>query len=142
MKKVIYFLSFAFILSACNKKSNETEELTIIEPIPENSIVGNWRLIEIYLYSGSGDDEFMPIESDKTLQFNADGTVTSNGSLCNMPFGPDSASYGTYIASDSVITSTSCTSEPLTMYYELSDSILILSKYCIEPCYEKYLKVE
>jgi len=50
----------------------------------DNEIVGVWKLIQISIDPGDGSGTFQDVETDKTIEFKADGTLISNGSICTV----------------------------------------------------------
>lgn len=138
MKKIFLFLLVAAIFTSCNNDDDT--------PAPQEvSLIGNWKLIEFLADPGDGSGTFEAIESDKTLNFNSNGEITSNYSLCNMLVivSPQDSS-GTYSTTTGVIDVPSCVNNsPLTINFEISnEGDLILYYPCIEACSEKYVKEE
>jgi hypothetical protein len=130
MKKSIVVLIFLGFLLSCNKKT---------DPI-SSSIVGTWKLIEVLADPGDGSGTFQSVNSTKTIIFDANGNVSSNGSMCYMSTGTNTGSTGTYSDAQATINSIKC--QNLTINYELNNTTLILIYPCIEPCKAKYIKVE
>jgi hypothetical protein len=130
MKKSIVVLIFLGFLLSCNKKT---------DPI-SSSIVGTWKLIEVLADPGDGSGTFQPVNSTKTIIFDANGNVSSNGSMCDMSTGANTGSTGTYSDAQATFNSIEC--QNLTINYELNNTTLILIYPCIEPCKAKYIKVE
>ena len=136
MKHVI-LLCLAFVcLSSCN---DDDENRTIIPNA--NDIVGTWNLIEVYADPGDGSGDFVPIESDKRIEFMADGSMSSNANLCFIFSDVGETSIGTYSEEDSSFDISDCDNEPATANYEIIDSHLIVYYPCIEACDEKYEKI-
>lgn len=52
--------------------------------IKNQDLIGKWKVIEQLADPGDGSGTFNPIESDRTIQFFSDGTITINGDLCYM----------------------------------------------------------
>ncbi len=122
---------YVMILTAfCSCKKNRTE----------NALVGKWLLTETLADPGDGSGTFQAVNSSKTLTFNGDGTVTSNGSICLLSIESNTSSSGTYSTGDSTITSSDCTNSPLALTYELDGSTLIINYPCIEACKGKFEK--
>jgi len=119
-------------LAAC---ANQEEHSHPVE------LIGSWQLIEQLADPGNGSGVFVEVESDKTIQFFSDGTVTSNGSLCSMDLSADQPSSGTYDVGDGSITPSDC----LPTYkipFVIEDTHLILfHPICIEACESKYVKI-
>lgn len=130
MKNII--LGLVVLLGAVNSCSDSAAI--------ENELTGSWKLVETLADPGDGSGTYQPVESQKTITFNSDGTViVLNGSFC--PTGGESnpSGVGAYSIKDMMINPKDCESG---IQFELKDSTLILSFPCIEPCGEKYVKVE
>lgn len=132
MKKTTLLLLFSFLfLTSCggSKKDKTGKE----------SITGKWKLVETLADPGDGSGTFQPVESEKTIEFRDDGTfVVYNGYLCP-PAEQSGPSTGTYSLSELTISPKNCDT---TITFERSDGMLILRFPCIEPCGEKYAKIE
>lgn len=113
--------------SSCKKDENTT-------------VVNKWKLIEQYSDPGDGSGDFNPVESNKTIEFFDNGTVVSNGSLCNMSYDADGQSTATY--NDSTIIPQNCDFEDYSIAYEIQGNNLILYFLCIEGCAQKYQKID
>lgn len=70
----IYCISISFL--SC-EKSKSTD-------FGSSSIVGKWKLIEVYADPGDGSGKFTKVEGGKILEFSSDGEVSTNASLCSM----------------------------------------------------------
>lgn len=135
MKKTLtLYLSIVFMFS-CNSDDNQQNNIN-------SDVVGNWKLIEVYADPGDGSGDFVPVESEKTITFTTNGTMSSNANLCLVFSDPGETSIGTYSESDTSITITDCEISPVTAYYEIATTNLIVSYFCIEGCQEKYEKVD
>lgn len=135
--KHIFLYCFAFVcLSGC-KDDDDNSAMDIT-----NDIVGTWKLIEVYADPGDGSGDFVPIESDKRIEFMANGTMSSNANLCFIFSDVGETSIGTYSIDDMSFSISDCDNGPATANYEIVDSQLIVSYFCIEACQEKYVKEE
>lgn len=133
MKKLLLFL---YVLTAlCSCSSNTVEEVT------DNPMVGTWKLVEIYSDPGDGSGTFLPVESDKTLNFDSKGGFVCAGTLCNPSWESVGTSKGTYSVSEQTIRPDNC-ENPTELPYELDGNYLIISFFCIEGCGEKYLRMD
>lgn len=128
MKKAALFLISLGLISSCSK--NEDKQT-------ETSSSDTYHLIEILADPGDGSGTFQPVSSNKTIEFKANGTVVSNGELCEMSTSSNSASAGTYSFTDSTITSANCNKLP----FKISGKHLIIFYPCIEPCQGKFEKI-
>lgn len=131
MKKSIYILILLGVLFSCNKNDNETTNNSVL--------VGSWKLIAILADPGNGSGVFNPVISNKTIVFDNNGNLSSNGTICDMSVDSNTSSTGNYIEANTSIISSSC--QNLTIKYELSGNTLILNYPCIEPCKAKYIKI-
>ncbi|MGJ8592455.1 MAG: lipocalin family protein [Aquaticitalea sp.] len=130
------FLIFAIVLAffSCSDDDN-------IPPQAVPEVVGTWKLVGVYLDPGDGSGDFETVDSQKTVQFMTDGTVTSNGSLCVSSAETDNPMSGTYSLEESTITSLECNDTTIPVTFELVNSQLIIHYTCIEPCKEKYDRI-
>ena len=130
MKKVLIVLGLVITLSSCDKNDDEKTD---------SSLIGEWGLTEVLGDPGDGSGTFQAVESNKVIVFHDDGTVTSNGVICDMSIEANESSSGTYSLVDSTISSDNCTNQ-MKIAFRQYDSELILSYPCIEPCLAKYEK--
>lgn len=131
MKTIKLLISLVFItLTSCNYSDADDNE---------NILVGTWKYTEMYADPGNGSGVFTPVTSDKTLTFDGNGNVTSNGSLCDMSTASNASSTGTYNEATNTLIPTNCPNT--TIIYELTGTTLILNYPCIEPCKAKFIKV-
>jgi len=103
-------------------------------------LIGKWRLIEVLADPGDGSGTFHSVASNKTMEFNSNGTVTSNGSICDMSIVSGTSSIGTYSLSDSTLKSSNCETSPMKIRFQKSGSYLIIHYPCDEACSAKYVK--
>tara|TARA_B110000091_G_C13601222_1_gene384770 strand:- start:229 stop:612 length:384 start_codon:yes stop_codon:yes gene_type:complete len=103
----------------------------------EEIIPDRYYLIEVLADPGDGSGTFLPVESDKYLEFHTDGTITSNGELCSMGVESDSPSFGNYNQDTNTITTTSWCLE---LSYEMDGDEVILIYQCFEACRSKFIK--
>jgi len=131
MKKLILIFISLGIFYCCSSDdhSNSNKEL-----------VGKWILIEVLADPGGGSGTFNSIESDKTITFNSDGTITSNGQLCDMSIEANSPTSGTYSITKLSFNSSDCINPEYNYEFEQDGNILIINYPCIEPCRAKYRK--
>tara|TARA_R110002072_G_scaffold31648_2_gene97389 strand:- start:125 stop:517 length:393 start_codon:yes stop_codon:yes gene_type:complete len=122
---IFLFSSIVLLFSSCKKEE-------------EPELVNTWKLIEMLADPGDGSGTFQPVASDKLVQFYANGTVTSNGFLCQMGTESNSGSSGTYSEAEMSLTPNNCGIAPFVIYYEFEGANLILNYPCIEACRERY----
>lgn len=142
MKNLLVVISMLFVFgcSSDEGKPNETDRL-----------LGKWKLIEQLLDPGDGSGTFKPINSERVIEFFSDGSVTINGELCFMASEVGDEESGTYELTsdpradtkyDGEIIPNTCTSRSAKVYFDLSLSgHLILWYQCIEPCGQKFQKI-
>ncbi|MBC3758798.1 hypothetical protein H7U19_10315 [Hyunsoonleella sp. SJ7] len=121
-------------------------------PNSDNELIGKWKLIEQLVDPGDGSGTFQSIESERMIQFFSDGTVEINGVLCFMSSEVGDAEMGTYeITGDNTADTTyegeiipnTCSSRSAKVFFNLPlDGNLILWYLCIEPCGQKFEKVD
>lgn len=107
----------------------------------EVDLIGSWLLIEQYADPGDGSGDFVPVDSDRVITFSADGTITSNGNLCNMTITSDEDSTGTFNTEENSITPDNCFSSEHVLAYELANNRLLVFYPCIEACEQKFRKI-
>src|SRR6266540_1811392 len=130
MKKVLLILTITGVVSACSKNDdNKTTDLT-----------GTWKLTEVLADPGDGSGTFHSVSSEKTIEFQSNGTVASNGSICDLSVESGSSSSGTYSLSDSTINSPNCPATPLKIRFHKKGTTLTISYPCDEACIAKYIK--
>ncbi len=111
------------------------------ETISPPEIEGNWRLIEVLADPGDGSGTFQVVVSNKLMEFNANGTVTCNGNLCDMSIESVGGTNGTYSTIETAISSPSCVNTMLDISYQIANSYLIISYPCFEACQCKFEKL-
>ncbi|GAA3599390.1 hypothetical protein Q4Q39_18795 [Flavivirga amylovorans] len=141
MKKgILIFLSL--VLINCTSDDSKPKE-------EDSELLGKWKLIEQLSDPGDGSGVFNSIDSNRTIEFFSNGTVTINGILCFMSSQVGDESSGTYSAvsgsdfSDGEIIPNDCDSnfvEPK-VFYKIEGANLILWYLCIEPCGQKFIKL-
>ncbi|MFP4845670.1 hypothetical protein [Winogradskyella sp. PE311] len=131
MKKILLnLIAIGFLFSCTN---NDTEN-------PDNELIGNWKLIEVLIDEGGGNGTFASVDSQKIITFESDGTLTSNGSLCNLSISSDGQTSGSYSASELTFNSPDCINADFNYTFQQNGNILIIFYPCIEPCQAKYIK--
>lgn len=129
MKRILLFLLAVLLLSGCNNGELTTD------------IVGEWVLIEVLADPGDGSGRFRPVNSDKRISFFANGTYISTGAICNFSSEPDSNSNGIYTLTDTGYQILCGDAPDFPIGLQIEDGFLIVSFPCIEPCFEKYRKL-
>lgn len=130
MKKIALLALVIVTLAACKKND-------------PNSIIGTWKLIEENFDPGDGSGTFQPVDSDKTLTFKKNGTVTSNSNLCSISSADPIDTEATYNEEERKIEVADCfggSIDGFTFFYEIIDGELIVSYPCFEGCQQKFIK--
>ncbi len=131
MKKIIFILLTVGILYSCNKDNDCNSD---------TELIGNWKLIEILADPGDGSGIFSSVESHKIITFKNNGTITSNGNLCDMSITSDNQTSGTYSNSEMSFSSANCNNPDYDFTFEQNGNVLIINYPCFEPCQAKYMK--
>ena len=130
MKKTLALLLGIGLFSSCDTDDDSSNQ----------DLIGEWELIEILADPGDGSGTFSEVESNKTIKFHEDGTITSNGTLCTMSIEANNPTSGTYSLTHSNFTSPDCSQPEYSYQFEHSGNILIITYPCIEPCQAKYIR--
>ena len=130
MKKII-FLIVAGILFSCNDDENSNLN---------TELIGSWKLIEVLSDPGDGSGTFHSVESKKIITFKSNGSVTSNGNLCEMSTSTDHPTSGTYSITKLTFNSSNCTNSNYNYTFKQIGNILIIYYPCFEACQAKYEK--
>ena len=135
MKSQFKILLFVIIISlySCNNNDDDNSN---------SELISSWKLIENLVDPGGGNGTFQAVESHKIIKFYTDGTITSNGSLCDMSINSDNSSSGTYSSSNLTFNSSDCTNTELDYSYQIDGSFLTVNYPCFEPCISKYSLIE
>lgn len=131
MKKILFTLLTVGILYSCNKDDDSNSD---------TELIGNWKLIEVLADPGDGSGTFNSVESTKIITFENNGTITSNGNLCDMSISSDNQTSGTYSKSEMTFNSPNCNNPDYDFTFEQNGNILIINYLCIELCQAKYIK--
>ncbi|WP_405376684.1 hypothetical protein [Nonlabens sp. Asnod3-A02] len=128
LKKILIILTIAIAFISCNNDDGNDS----ITPL---SIVGNWNLTATLADPGDGSGTFQPA-SGKSLNFTDQGVVNCNVSFC---FGSltQATSTGTY----DVMTTTIDVENCIGTYIFIDANTIEISHLCIEPCGERYVRV-
>ncbi len=135
MRHIIGLCILFLSMLSCNDDDNQPNVLT-------SDVVGSWNLKAVYADPGDGSGDFQPVDSDKVIEFMANGEFSSNANLCYIFSDVGEASSGVYSEENTTLMISGCDISPTTVNYEIIDSELIVSYFCIEGCLEKYEKVQ
>ena len=109
----------------------------------KNALIGKWQLTEELIDIGDGKGEFKAVNTQQFIEFMRDGTFTSTVSLCQIPANEGETGTGTYSIDENKIIPGKCAGEnDRSITFETNGKELILNLLCIEPCKQKYLKVD
>ncbi len=132
MKKVLIIASVLAIIISCSKNCEKGN----------TKILNSWLLIEQLIDPGDGSGVFVPVDSQKTIEFLDDGTVVSNGSLCYMNSDTGTATISVFDSTEKYIIPGSCMGPEHKITYEIIDDTLLLYYPCFEPCTQKFVKLK
>lgn len=130
---LFFFVSIA-VFSGCKSDDDNGDEL-------DDGITGQWILIEMLADPGDGSGVFMPVESAKTITFNEDGTYSSNGDICSFSSDTTTPSEGTYSETENGFSIDCDTPFPLPLSLNIDQGDLIVVFTCIEPCLQKFRRI-
>ncbi len=127
---IIILLTTVICISGCQK-----------EECIDNPYSGTWKLTGILVASEDGSGTFGTVDSDRTLTFDCENKVTSNGDLCILSPYTDDRWKGEYSMSGNRITLDDCPDG--TIRISLFDNYIILDYpglTCYEGCQAMYEK--
>lgn len=133
MKQVLLILIGLVLLIRCESSDDAGNLLT-------SDIVGTWQLMANLSDPGDGSGSFQSVSSNKTITFNADGTFTSNGDVCDMSITTSTNTSGTYNTTDKTINA-NCGTTNLPISYTIDNLTMDVSYFCIEACQSRYRKI-
>ena len=131
MKKPMILLISYVLLISCQSDNSTLQTFELI---------GDWKLVEVLSDPGNGTGSFVSVDSEKTMTFLRDGTLTSNGSLCSLDYTSLVPTSGVYSLSDSTYTTNECGLSDIRYTFEKFENTLIVSYPCIEACQSKFVK--
>ncbi|WP_397299105.1 lipocalin family protein [Nonlabens ulvanivorans] len=133
MKQLLFTLIGIILLISCDSSDDPGNVLT-------SDIVGTWQLVANLADPGDGSGTFQSVSSNKTITFNADGTFTSNGDVCDMSITTSTNTNGTYNTTDKTINA-NCGTTNLPISYTIDNLTMDISYFCIEACQSRYRKI-
>lgn len=133
MKQILFTLIGIILLISCDSSDDAGNVLT-------SDIVGIWQLTANLSDPGDGSGSFQSVSSNKTITFNADGTFTSNGDVCDMSITTSTNTNGTYYTTDKTINA-NCGTTNLPISYTIDNLTMDISYFCIEACQSRYRKI-
>tara|TARA_R110000868_G_scaffold91812_6_gene254487 strand:- start:11953 stop:12375 length:423 start_codon:yes stop_codon:yes gene_type:complete len=140
MKKTILIL-LTLIFVSCTSDNDDASNNGNLE------LLGTWKLVEQLVDPGDGSGVFIPITSDRQVEFFSNGTVTVNGVLCDMSSEVGSENSGIYSKLednqyyDGQIIPNNCDYSETKLNYKIENSFLIIWYQCIEGCGQKFIKL-
>lgn len=129
MNKVTILIPLLLVLFSCSK--NEVDPL-----------IGKWKLTEELIDIGDGQGQFKKTNAQQTIEFFRDGTFSSSTSFCPMQADNVKGGKGTYSLRDKKLVQSDCPADSRGITFESKGRELILNLACIEPCKQKYSKME
>ena len=129
MKKLLYSLLPLILLSGCDKDKVAT------------GILGEWNLIEVLADPGDGSGRFRAVNSDKRITFLEDGTYTSTGLVCSFSTDTVGMTNGTYTTTETGYQIGCSETLDFSVNLQIEEGFLIVSFPCIEPCLQKFRKL-
>ncbi len=133
MKQILFTLIGIILLISCDSSDDAGNVLT-------SDIIGTWQLTANLSDPGDGSGSFQSVSSNKTITFNADGTSTSNGDVCDMSITTSTNTNGTYNTTDKTINA-NCGTTNLPISYTIDNLTMDISYFCIEACQSRYRKI-
>lgn len=132
MKKIFIYIFLIGIIFSC-KDNDDTKAY-------DADLLGKWKLTETLSDPGDGSGTYKTVISEKIIHFHKDGTLSSNGSICDLSILSDTPSSGTYSYTKLTISAPDCYESVLG--FKLIGSTLIIYYPCIEGCSAKFVKIE
>ena len=129
-KSIIFLMIIGLFISSCNNDDQEKKK----------TVVGTWKLIEVLADPGDGSGTFRAVESNKTIEFKANGTIVTNTSLCD-PYSDEIKSSGSYNTTTSQITTNCQNPNIATISFELKGKYLILHFISNEGFAQKFQRI-
>ncbi|THD65675.1 hypothetical protein E7Z59_13865 [Robertkochia marina] len=134
LKQALFFLLLLPVISGCSDNDDDTSA----------GLVGTWRLEAVYYDPGDGSGDFASVESNKIIEFLADGTLISNGDLCTLSEEAGQETRASYNEELSELYVPGCQGElavMTTLPFVLEGNRLEIYYQCIEGCGHRYKKV-
>ncbi|WP_438426100.1 lipocalin family protein [Aquimarina macrocephali] len=130
MKKLLLCFFVITFCNACTKKN-------------KSPLVGKWKLTHVLVDPGNGKGAFQKTNQEKVIEFFNDGTLKTNVSYCPLDNDKTIGMSGTYDMNHTQLIM-ACTSSESKINFEINDSKLIIDypTQCMEPCKEKYTKID
>jgi hypothetical protein len=132
MNKLLSLLLCLGLLSSCEKKDSAGEAV----------LAGKWKLIQTLVDPGDGSGKFKNVNSNKIIEFHEDGTVTSNGLICEISVEATEPDSGTYSLVDSTLSPRNCPYSEREIYFDINGPYLLIYYPCDEACISKFKKIE
>lgn len=131
MNKLLFIFTIAILFIACEDDQTKND----------NQLFGQWKLIEQLMDPGNGSGTYQSVESDKIITFYSDNTFTSNGDMCFVSSESDQDQTGIFTDS-TIVPNANCGIVPYPIRYTITGDYLELFYTCIEPCQQKWQKIE
>ena len=132
--RLFIFLAFILLALGCNSDDDEGDL--------SQGITGQWILVEMLADPGDGSGTFMTVDSERTITFEEDGTYEANADICSFTSTDGNFTAGTYSEADDGFT-IDCEGPFLApLNLSIVNGELIIAFTCIEPCLQKFRRVE
>lgn len=133
MNRLMVFAIVLVTLYSCTKQDDVF--------VKNKELIGKWKLTEQLMDPGDGSGTYMPVDSDKTIEFFSNGTVVSNGPLCTITSDTGQKTVGVFYDDKEYIKPKGCDYSAFKIDYRITDSNLFLIYFCIEGCGQKFVKI-
>jgi hypothetical protein len=126
-----------FVTIVSCKKNNNAEG-------PYNdSIIGKWKIIEVYADPGDGSGKFRKTDSKKSLEITSDSIFVKNGNVCNININTQREEKSSYVILSNntrqVLKADICSTD---LNIKVEKGILTIYYSCIEGCGEKFVRID
>jgi len=131
MKKLVVLSILVSFIFSCDDTDDFNREV---------ELTGTWKLVELYSDPGDGSGKFNRVNSEKVFIFKEDGTLTSNGSICEIDNVIGVPSSGTFSSEDLTFRSSDCSNPDYDYEFTKSGDIITIFYFCFEGCGAKFKK--
>lgn len=111
------------------------------DTVTQENLTGEWLLIEVLSDPGDGSGQFRTVESDKRISITDNGTYSSNGDICSFSTLSGDPSEGSYQEDDNGFFVDCDSPFPSPVRLNIDNGNLILTFTCIEPCQQKFRRL-
>ncbi len=129
MRNLFFIIGLTACILSCEKDPVITD------------VIGKWKYEQFWADPGNGGGAFVTVNSQKTIEFFTNGTVISNGAICDGSIESDLGSTGTFTI-DNVIYSAGCDQTTFGVRFEIVNNKLELRYPCFESCIARFGKID